>query len=84
MVVPYVVRALCARKFTINPTSHTLTVQCEEHVVNMTSNVDTREERLRRRREHDRAQREMKTPEEREARFVLNAPTILLMITVQY
>ena len=44
----------------------------------MASNVDTREERLRKRRERDKAQREMETPEEREARFVLNAPTILL------
>jgi len=32
----------------------------------------TREECLRRRTERDRARREMETPEEREARFVLN------------
>ena len=76
MVVPYVVRASCARQFTVNPTARTLTVQCEEHVVDMASNVDTREERLRRKRERDRARREMETPEEREARLVLNAPTI--------
>ena len=36
----------------------------------MASNINAKEERLRR-RERDRARRQMETPEEREARFVI-------------
>ena len=49
-----------------NTRSSTLVELPEEHVV---SKADTSEERLRRRGEHDRI-REMKSPEEIEAKFI--------------